>query len=106
MIGERLWLAAQVLAFGVPKEPEPVVGARMWGHIPRENPLAQELRAAQQRSAALSLLDEEVYSYAIVTVRRQGTAADVRVVADVEPEFWPAINETLRRVIAASRSAL
>lgn len=107
MIPERVKLAAAILLTGPPK-PKPVVphqGSRMWGEMPSENPLTEELAAAQHRSAALSLMDEEVYGYLLVTIRKEfhGPGLDVRVLSDVAREFWPAVNETLRRVVKAAR---
>lgn len=109
MIPERVKVAAGILLTGLPKanEPKPVNGARMWGEVPTDSPFTDELVAAQRNSAALSMCDEEVIGYVLMTVRRDArpAAAEVRVLSEVPRELWSAVAETMRRLARAAHEA-
>lgn len=104
MIG-RLIAAGRILLLGEEKDPEPVNGARMWGAVPNESPFDDELRASQRNSAALSMCDDEVIGYVLLTARREfhGPHAEVRVLSEVPRDLWPAFSETMRRLVRAAR---
>lgn len=54
---------------------------------------------AQRREDAMSLLDEDTMGYLLVRVRDEGSFAKLGVQVALAEEMWPAVNETLARVI-------
>lgn len=107
MIPERVKVAAAILVHGLPKAPPMPKGVQVWTEgVEAINLLADDFEAAQLRSAAMSMLDEEVIGYVLMTVRREftGPGSEVRVLASVARELVPAVNETMRRFIAAART--
>lgn len=98
---QRLAEALQVLREGLPPAPEDALA-----FVPPENPLATWEGGEARRNAALGLVDDAVFGFVLVEVRREfhGPTAEVRVQAHLEPALWPAVANTLERVAAEARA--
>lgn len=93
-----------------PDEPEPEDDPAvdsMPAFIPEENPLETEEGEEARRNAALRLVDEDCFGFLVLTVHRDvGVRGHIELAAHLRPDWWPAINRTLRRIIAVQRAAL
>lgn len=71
--------------------------------VPLRDPFGDEAVDGRRREAAASMLDAGVCGYVLVRVCRASAAqADVRVDAEVAPALWPAVEETLARLVVAA----
>jgi hypothetical protein len=61
--------------------------------LPAENPLHSAEAVAQRQSAALAMMDDEVYGYLLLTINKEpvGPRAQIRFSVDVHPSWWPAL---------------
>jgi hypothetical protein len=55
--------------------------------------------AAQRREDAASLLDDDVLGYVLVRAVRRGAYAEMMLGVGLEDGLWPAMTETLGRVV-------
>lgn len=91
---ERWRFAVGVLVHGVPAaDVDPA-----W--VPRADAWASEERTDQRRASALSILDDDVCGYFLLTFHREqvGLRADIAVSHVVDVGWWPAIADAVQRV--------
>jgi hypothetical protein len=101
-------LARALVGRPPPRDPETAVDD-MPAFIPRENPLESEEGEEARRNAAMRMIDEDCYGYLLLTVHRdagEGVRGHVELAMNVLPQWWPAINKTLRRIIAVQRAGV
>jgi hypothetical protein len=72
--------------------------------MPAQSPLQDEGRDAALREIALALMDDTVYGYLVLTVNRMDAEHfNIGLASDVDPEYWPALAETLARILTVVR---
>ena len=92
------------LAHGQP--PPPCVhGADDWpACVPEHNPLELPGNADARAAAAMSIVDDDCYGYMLVTFHKEAVTprVEVRMQAQIDRGFWPALIVLLTRVIDAA----
>jgi hypothetical protein len=86
------------LARMVAGEPPPKI------QLPAENPVDNDISRAARANAALSINDDDVNAYLVLLVRRSDGVAGVQLFADGLPVFWPAVAQTLERILMAGEA--
>lgn len=86
--------------------------ARALGRRPSDPPLATPTIGDQvwtmegsesRRNAALKMLDDDCRGFLLVTVHHDGEHGRVELALQLRTDWWPAVAETLERVISAAR---
>lgn len=93
MIGNTLrWLADKI----DPEKPREALDypLRVKGSV-----FADETMEDQRREDALALMDDETIGYLLIPIRDLGTYAKAEVKTALSDEMWPAIKQTLCRII-------
>jgi hypothetical protein len=66
--------------------------------------LTNGLDLGARQEAALKLMDEDCAGFLLLTIHHELVEAGrVDVIAAVRPEWWPALSETLARIVEAVR---
>jgi hypothetical protein len=83
---------------GTPEPRALDTGVRYLCFLPEENPMEKPGMDELRCEAALSLMDDDTYSFMLLRVQQAGaTIGEVKVLGFVHPETWPAVRLTLER---------
>ena len=96
MIGRLLRWAADQLDPPARRE-SPLYPLRVDGSV-----FTDEAMNEQRREDAMALMDEETYGYLLVTIHDEGTFAKAVVKTALSAAMWPAVTETLCRIVVAA----
>lgn len=75
--------------------------------LPSVNPLTSDESREALRNTALRLTDPDVHAYLVLTVHQTRVfgenRAEIELAGDGVPEYWPAIAETLARILVTGQ---
>jgi hypothetical protein len=72
--------------------------------IPQRSPLSEDSARTEVQRIALSLLDDDCYGFLLLSVRKEEGATRVALDEVLAPEWWPAIRETMLRIVEVDRA--
>jgi hypothetical protein len=99
----KFWTAfARALVGCPPAPPDDAVASSPF--LTEENPLATEDGFDARQDAALKLMDEDVYGFLLLTVHREDSLRGrIELAAQLQPNWRPAINQTLELIVATQQ---